>query len=402
MSSSLLDFVFFWFFSPEKFKFGSMFPHQFATKQDLKELARIERRRFMEEARKRRIFNPRVRLIGVDVRALDQQVSEKNAMKSGESELQRRHDMQLDRRNADLDAKLGALAAERSKLQSEINEFRSKFQRPEQTRDFDLNDPDRLRKSLPTRVGDHDPRLGISSAQVFMGEDLQGQERRREQRMQQKAWLQQQIDEKKRTQAHAEETQRRYEAFLRNWSTRMEEIDEDERKLRRQIQQNISRFNLNLASERERRRQQLKVEEDQDNLAEMVNILTSDMMTENKDLGKESPLGGKRLVVSQYRGMSDAEIQEIRDEQLRQIAERRQRKEDDKIEKQKFDDVLLSQLSEANNQEERMRRGHEAMFAELKLENDQLREQQMQNLRDCRVDNMPTEEYFAQFNTTTR
>jgi preprotein translocase subunit SecD len=52
----------------------------------------------------------------------------------------------------------------------------------------DLNDPLALRKSRPAREGDFDPRLGVSSAQVFDGEDLYAAERGRMQAEQMKAW----------------------------------------------------------------------------------------------------------------------------------------------------------------------------------------------------------------------
>lgn len=47
----------------------------------------------------------------------------------------------------------------------ELDDYRKIYQRPEDRRDFDLNDPDHLKKSLPARVDDDDPRIGLSSAQ---------------------------------------------------------------------------------------------------------------------------------------------------------------------------------------------------------------------------------------------
>lgn len=52
----------------------------------------------------------------------------------------------------------------------------------------DLNDPDALRKSRPAREGDFDPKLGVSSAQVFDGEDLLAGERARLQAAQMRQW----------------------------------------------------------------------------------------------------------------------------------------------------------------------------------------------------------------------
>ena len=39
------------------------------------------------------------------------------------------------------------------------------YQKKEDTRDFDLNDPKFISKTVPCRINDNDTRLGISSAQ---------------------------------------------------------------------------------------------------------------------------------------------------------------------------------------------------------------------------------------------
>ena len=52
------------------------------------------------------------------------------------------------------------------------NEFRALHQQPSSRREFDLYDPDALKKDKPARVHDDDPRCGISSLQKFDGEDL--------------------------------------------------------------------------------------------------------------------------------------------------------------------------------------------------------------------------------------
>lgn len=47
--------------------------------------------------------------------------------------------------------------------------------------EFDLNDPRSLMKDRPARVGDNDPRCGVSSLQLFEGEDLGKQQRVKQQ-----------------------------------------------------------------------------------------------------------------------------------------------------------------------------------------------------------------------------
>lgn len=57
-------------------------------------------------------------------------------------------------------------------LNEAINEFRGLHQQPNQRREWDLYDPDALKKDKPARVHDDDPRCGIASLQKFDGEDL--------------------------------------------------------------------------------------------------------------------------------------------------------------------------------------------------------------------------------------
>lgn len=62
-------------------------------------------------------------------------------------------------------------------LNKAVNEFRQSHQQPDGRREFDLNDPDALKKDKPARVSDDDPRCGVSSLQKFVGEDLNGNAR---------------------------------------------------------------------------------------------------------------------------------------------------------------------------------------------------------------------------------
>ncbi|EDO27826.1 predicted protein, partial [Nematostella vectensis] len=132
---------------------------------DMKETAAIERRRNRELQRQSRIFNARVRTIGIDLQALETQVADR---KRQEVEEQRRHNaFAADMKRNDM---ICALMQQRQEhdireLNKEVNTFRQEHQRPEDTREWELNDPDCLKKDKPARVSDDDPRCGISSLQ---------------------------------------------------------------------------------------------------------------------------------------------------------------------------------------------------------------------------------------------
>ena len=70
------------------------------------------------------------------------------------------------------------------KLNIKLNEFRKIYQTPESRKEWDLNDPDAKLKDKPARVSDDDPRCGVSSLQMFLGEDLSEKERKKMQQEQ--------------------------------------------------------------------------------------------------------------------------------------------------------------------------------------------------------------------------
>lgn len=377
-----------------------MFTLHYATKQDLKEAARIEFRRKNEEERKRRIFNPRTRLIGVDRDALDQQLMEKKQHREHEAEIQRQFDNELDRQNHELNMQLSALAAERLKLQCEMNEFRAKCQRREQTREFDLNDPQYLRNSLLGRDSDGQP-LKLSNSLSFVGEDEHCEERNRQQKEQQRAWLQQQIQERNHIKMEEAQANQALAAAMKAHDERIRQIDDSERQLRRQIKQNTVEFNMQLAREQQAKREQRKREDDEDDMAQIINMLTSDMLTENKEMGKISNFGPNRKVISQFRGLTDEEVQQIRDEQKQQIAEKIERENFAKQTDKQFDRILASHVDDTMQSEREFNRRRQEIADQIKCENEQLMEGQRQ-MQNVYYSSEPNEEYFAQFNTTTR
>jgi hypothetical protein len=84
------------------------------------------------------------------------------------------------------------LSRERQNAQ-ELNDYRHLYQKPENAREWDLNDPNRWKHLTPTRISDDDPRLGPSSGQIFAGEDLQASTRKKAQQEQLKKYFDLQV-----------------------------------------------------------------------------------------------------------------------------------------------------------------------------------------------------------------
>lgn len=80
-------------------------------------------------------------------------------------------------------------------LNKALAEFQHNFQKPETRREFDLSDPQGLKKDTPARLSDSDPRCTVSGLQMFVGEDLNQAQRSDFQKEQSREWfLQQQRD----------------------------------------------------------------------------------------------------------------------------------------------------------------------------------------------------------------
>lgn len=98
--------------------------------------------------------------------------------------------------------KLMCMLEERQKrnirnLNKAVSDFQKNFQQPETRREFDLSDPQALKKDRPARLSDNDPRCTVSGLQKFMGEDLNYAQRMKFQKEQLREWsLQQQRDYK--------------------------------------------------------------------------------------------------------------------------------------------------------------------------------------------------------------
>merc|ERR1712127_525113 len=83
-----------------------------------------------------------------------------------------------------------------SEMKRALNEFRALHQQPDARREWDLQDPEMLKKDKPARVNDNDPRCGPASLQKFDGEDLNSKARLKYQQEQLREWSLQQQHEK--------------------------------------------------------------------------------------------------------------------------------------------------------------------------------------------------------------
>ncbi|CAH1408024.1 unnamed protein product [Nezara viridula] len=381
-----------------------MFDPKLLTPQEKKEAKRIERTKKLDEERKARIFNARQRLIGVDVEALQAQIKEKKAREEAELAESKALYMKELNDNYIVNNIQRQVEENRKIVLNEINRFRMEHQRKEERREFDLNDPDALKKSLPCRIADDDPRLTISSVQKFEGEDSAANERDKIKKEQQKNWLVQQIVEKKNLENQRKQSDKLLLETIKTRDTRAKVMDKLNRDCRRQIELATVAYNQALSYEQATERKLREQMERENNKVEINNALTSDLLCENTDVA-QSNLGQGKQVGSLYKGMSEEEKKEILKIQEQQREELRAKKEEELAYEKywlDFTDRLNKNIHFMDLQKEEMKKEELRMMYK---QNETLGKEQ--KLRREYLDkvvytNTPTAAFYNQFNKTTR
>lgn len=371
---------------------------------DRKEAAAIERRRAQEEERKSRIFNAKTRLIGIDTQALDYQVRDKQQMDIMEK---RREEAFF--ADATRNDKIACLLQQRQdhdqrELAKALNEFRGLHQQPNSRREWDLYDPDSLKKDKPARVNDDDPRCGSSSLQKFEGEDLNNKARLKYQQEQMRHWN----EEQARAKAQADKNQKRADYLndlkMRELDDRAVELQKAEEACRRAINSATADYNQALAREKATRDDLRKRQDEDDKATEIANQIMGDVLTENPGVAQSS-FGAHRVVPDRWKGMSPEQLADIRREQDQQMQDRKRREMEENRRDQEWDNLRSGHARAGELLEREKERREEDIRKQLADENRRLGMEQNQHKEylDKHVyTNPPTAAYFMQFNTTTR
>ncbi|XP_075160866.1 RIB43A-like with coiled-coils protein 2 [Haematobia irritans] len=376
----------------------------FMTQADLNEATKLQRRQQFEEERKKRIFNAKQRLYGLDLDALDKQIAEKNKIRQWEREKDCRYEQQTEMMQNVIHAKELELEKRKRLMESDLHYYRSRFQTKDQRREFDLNDPESIKKSKPLRTADDDINLGISSAQIFIGEDLGHVERQRRQREQQRAWLDQQIQEKKQAEIARQQADRVIYESIQSRDQRLQDMACSERKVRNQMHNSIYEYNSELARRKREERLRKQKENMEDDMAEIYNMLSSDILTENPDVAQSRTNPNKKIAFM-YRGMTPQELANFRRDQYQQVLDRKKAETEKQIMDKQWEQYAINMDRQLQWKDHEMERKRQSEFQKVLEENDKLaREQKLQKDYNEKVMhvNKVTQEFFDKFNTTTR
>ncbi|XP_030573136.1 RIB43A-like with coiled-coils protein 2 [Drosophila novamexicana] len=373
------------------------------TKEDLSEAVKLQKREQYEEERKKRIFNARQRLFGLDLETLERQILEKKKQNSERLECDKRYEEQEQLQKRLITAKEKELEKEKRIVDSDLNYYRCRYQRRDQRREFDLNDPNFLKKSKPARIADDDTSLGISSAQIFCGEDLHRTDRQVRQREQQRAWLDQQVMERKQAEEARRKADNVYMESVQCRDKHLEEMAKSDHRMRQQIIHKVRQFNINLAKQKQENRMRTKRETYEDDMAEIYNMLSSDMLTENPDVAQSRSNPNKKIAFM-YRGMTPDELLDFRKGQEQQLTDTMQRKTEAELMNKQWEQYAMNMDRTLMLKQIEMDRKHKQQLDDLVRANAKLATEQDKQRKEALVQlsNAVSDEFYDQFNRTSR
>ncbi|XP_026055869.1 RIB43A-like with coiled-coils protein 1 [Carassius auratus] len=366
----------------------------------------VERRQAAEAERKKRIFNSRARVIGVDLRTLHKQREEKQER----LEMDKQRDLAHDLLRLSLDESAMQQKKEEEELRRELAQnlvqYRAIHQRAEDSRDADVN---YVRQAAPdASISVSDSSLGPASMQVFLGEGMNENEKKRAQMEMNERNLRAQKEEREKQEREQKNRELLTGRELVEKDLRAVQLNALEEECKRAAHIALSHYNQAQAEERMAREQQERLRREGEELAEMQYMVTSDLLTERPEAAKrktESSAEGPRVLADRWKGMTPQEISEIHRKREEQLLEKERLRE---MERQR--DVAWDyHLTEQARQQEREKNRDKELQRERRTQHDKYnqqlaREQQahQQYLDKQLYTNRPTVHYFTQFGTSSR
>ncbi|KAI9334094.1 RIB43A-domain-containing protein [Obelidium mucronatum] len=365
--------------------------------------AAINRRQKLDEERKKRIFDPKTRIFGIDVKALDEQLRIKNEINEFDRQRDAAYHQYSTYTNQILTLMDDQTALARRTHLKNMNDFRESQQQPWQGRDFDLDDRQALKKDFPARIGDNDPRCGVSGMQKFEGEDLGSKLRERDQKEQMRVWVEKEMWEKRRREEAEAEAKRRYEEYQHNIAMKAGALNQAMKDAKLEQNKMDNQFNQHLAALKKQREYEDRELTLQQNMQEIINSVNGVFLTETPNVTNIK--GGHKVRVDLFKGITKEQKMEVLQVQAHQRYENERKREAARNEEARY---ALQEASKNRAlillEREKNRQAREVAF---QMRKDNERKAVEDRDRQTYIDkvlytNPPTDAYHGQFNTTSR
>ncbi|XP_029991835.1 RIB43A-like with coiled-coils protein 2 [Sphaeramia orbicularis] len=340
--------------------------------------AKQQRSRNREAERQERIFNDKHRTIGIDKEALDMQVKEKKKQEEVEKKEQKAHDAEALHHSRVAYLLQNRQHKQKRSMEKDTVSYRQQYQQPWCRREYDLNDPERCKKTSPADAQMMPPGL--------VGEDPHCKDRVQRQRVQLRGWLIQQQNEQatERQRQRLEEQQyNQYRLDMDNHAVQLQSIEMERRKAAA-----VATKDYNLAMIQEKHRQESEHRNDESD-------------TDSGDKPAQSMMGAPGLCPSSDRRPPPETPQQIAEFHKRQMEEKKRTAVNKNNEEERYDRVRIHSARTALLIERQQAKLNKQLQRQLDSTNLKLAETHKQLTPDIargRID----ESFFSKFNTSSR
>jgi len=283
-----------------------------------KEENRLNMKRAQNKARLQRFLDARTRTIGVDVAALNAQMEQRKKIKDLEKE--------ADRIEAQRTAEIVKIL--------EAQEHADRMSKKEAIDTFKLQWEQQLEERAAKKAAekaDIEPmdrdKCGLASLQCMSGEDDIALERKKLQQTQMKNWIYEQLEEKKFKGLVSGEEDKNYCAFIKKVAELSQAEEENEKLMTKHAAQEVQAYNNELAKSKAKNVEDARKKKLEDDAKYYQNALTDPMLCEKNDY--TMPNG--RIDRLAFRGFTQAQRNQIFNENCDLIAEKASHTGDDKI-----------------------------------------------------------------------
>ncbi|XP_062855736.1 RIB43A-like with coiled-coils protein 2 [Trichomycterus rosablanca] len=277
------------------------------------------------------------------------------------------------------------------RLQAEATaHFRNQFQQPSSRREFDLNDPDLLKKQAGVRI-----------LPGLTGEDLSSRERARRQREQMRDWTlqqQQELEEARDLQKMEDQQYDQSRVELDNKALELQSIEEE---LKKTTNIAVKDFNQALAAEKQELREKERLEEEENNRTEILNHLQGELLNEKTQWNTRVP-GLPQPRRDCYKGMTPEQLRHYTDFQLQQAEQKTLIRMEQKEEQLQQDRIRMASARALLLQERHQARINKELRRAVDQTNMHLAQIQHTQRKKEVYTNIPDESFFSQFNTSSR
>lgn len=275
--------------------------------------ARIKFKREANEARRLRILDAKKRVIGLDVDALNEQVADKERMKSNQKEqeaIERLRFMEIE--------KIMEQASSEEKMMQNFEKQRIKQS---------WEDAISYKNSRPADP-DFDPdRTGVSAAQVFSGEDRNRTHRLADQKQQMSKWIQEQVADKSYHGMMNREDDAKYAQLMRAVDSIREAAEQEELDMQRYLKKTVKDDNDILTITQRENKQCLSPKYAFKGLTAQEQLAATSLNAFSEDASIAMDENGRIIRKDMFRGYTEAQKRRIlqeNEEVARQTRERKQ------------------------------------------------------------------------------